>query len=380
MPSTVASTVTPWFATSQLNSSEARRALSAAFGQSSGIPGTAEGGVLPGGGTFNSAFVPTSNGSATDPSVSVAPGQIVINRPVGGTYICTWPAAATVTLPLPLPGAGQIRYDILVAEVVDPEADSGATTGTVFQLRVVNGTAAASPTVPSVPSGAEVLYQWQVNNSGAISAITSRRRFTRSPGGVRLVMAGDTTPGSHYGDLRIFQTGQIDAYLNGTWVSIISPVAWTQVNTNLNFAGANGNPAGVVNMGSGGTAICRYKLVGKDLHLKYYFAKGTGAGFGTGDITTTLPLGLVSVARDQWLECSLWVNDVLVFDWPGGKALINASQNIVRPYFPIDSNDMRMFPYRIASDVGVVNQSIPRVPGGMAHPGVMTIYGLVEVA
>jgi hypothetical protein len=388
---TVNSAITPWFATSQLTSPEARWSLAAAFAQdqTSGI--NPEGGVLPGGGNVNGAFVPTSNGTAANPSVSVAPGQCVINRPVGGVYICTWNAAQTVALDLSLPASGQTRIDLLVAEVVDPEADSGSTSGTVFRVRTVAGVASASPSAPSVPSGTIPLWQWTVSNAGAITNITSRRQWTRAPGGVRLVEPNDTRNGSYPGDLRIFATGQIDAWLNNGsgwgWLTIVAPAVWTQVSIPWTYAGGGGTPAGTANFGVGGTNLCRYKRVGNDLTVSYEAKYGTGnPNMGTGNVSTLLPNGWTTPAgRDQWIPAHLWVNDPVsgyVGDF-AGMALVGGGgggSGGVLPFFPQNINTTKIIGHRVAGTAGVPGGSIPLIGGGYAQGGLIHAFGTVEIA
>lgn len=378
---TVNSSVTPWFATTQLTSPELRYALAAAFASGNTQPGVPEGGCLPGGGTNNEPFTPTSNGSAGAPSVLVQPGQCVINRSVGGTYICTLPSATTVLLDLPLPSSGNTRIDLLVGEVVDPEADSAATTGTVFRLRTITGTPAASPTAPAVPANTEVFAQWVVNNAGAITAITSRRRWTRSPGGVRLVESGDTRGGSYTGDLRMFKTGQVDAWFNNAWLTIIAPSVWIQQNVSYIFAGNGTTPSGTMNFGTGGTSIVRYKRAANDLHLSYAARWGTGVfNGGCGRIWTTLPNGWTTPAgRDQWITAQIWVNDSVsgvVMD-VAGLALIKGGANAVEPFFPKGGP---IFPFRIASTQAIPGDSIPWVQGGYAQGGAIHLTGTIELA
>ena len=65
-----------------------------------------------------------------------------------------------------------------------------------------------------------------------------------------------------------------------------------------------------------------------------------------------------------------------VFD-VAGLALIQASSNIVRPYFPYGGP---IRPYKIANSVGVGGGSVPLVNGGFAQGGTLHISGLLELA
>lgn len=371
--------VTPWFATTQLTSPELRYAMATLLGGDISSPINVEGGVRPSGGDTNGAFVPTSNGSASNPSVSVAPGQCVIKRSVGGTYICTMTAATTVALDLPLPAAGQTRIDLLVAQVVDPEADSAATTGTTFQLRTVLGTASASPVAPSVPADTLPLFKWTVNNAGAITAITSIRTYTRALGGVRLVDDGDTRAGSHPGDLRMRANGQLEVWKNGIWNILASPASWTQFTPQL-FASVTG----LIPLGTGGSAIGRYMIQGKSMHLRYIFRADTqtnGFNGGDGNISTRLPPGVTSaVSEETQILAKLNMasaNGPLASIFLG-KAFIPPNSTMMNLYFPVDWSRSDLHTYMI-SNGGAAGSGFPFLTGDYPRPLILVIQGTIEI-
>lgn len=238
------STISPWFATTSLTAPEARLNIAALLGGDPDATIAIEGGVVPGAGD---PFKPTSNGTAGSPRVSVAPGQLTIQRPTGGPYIATLPAAVNVSLDLPLPSSGQTRVDRLVAEIVDSEADGGATDPPTFNLRLstLPGTASSSPVAPTPGAGQLPLWRWTLNSGGAITNIASDRRWTRAVGGVRFVEDGDTRAGSHVGELRIFASGQIDVWMlvSGTyrWQIIVPPPLEANATFGVNPAGYAAN-------------------------------------------------------------------------------------------------------------------------------------------
>lgn len=215
----VDSTLSPWFATHSLNANEMRQNLAALVG---GAPDSAlavEGGVFP---SMTDPFYPTSNGTASAPRISVAPGQLAVQRPVGGPYVATLDTARNVSLDTPLPSSGQSRIDRLVAQILDSEADgSGTVPPTSFALRLVTltGAGSSSPTPPNLGSGQLPLWRFTVSSGGVISALVSERAWTRAAGAPRLVEDGDTRPGSYPGDQRIYRSGQVDVWLlvDGTW-------------------------------------------------------------------------------------------------------------------------------------------------------------------
>lgn len=378
------STISPWFASATLTSPELRWALAAAFGKSPTSALLPEAGVIPGGGTTQPAFTPSSNGSASNPSVSVAPGQCVVVSALGNPYVCTLPAAVTVALDLSLPAAGLSRIDVLCARVLDTEADSSGTSN-VLRLQTVTGTAAASPAAPTVPSGYLPLFRMTVNNAGTISAVTDLRAFTRGPGAPRLVATADARAGSHPGDLRIFATGQIDVWVTGAWLTVVAPSAWTEVAVAWTYEGSSGGgtgASGTVNFGSGGSSICGYKRAGSDLMCRWNAIYGTGFDTGSGQLRTVLPNGYTSVARRQFIPAHLWVNDPVSgtqTDWIG-FAYIPPSSQLVYPYFPLSNTESRAFTHLVAVTPGVTGQSRPTIISGYAAGGSLDLGpGLVQV-
>lgn len=370
----VYSTVSPFFVGSQLTSPEMRYGLAAAFARSS-TPGIdAEGGVLPGGG--QSAFTPSLIEAGSTPRVSIAPGQAVVSRP-SGTYVCTLATTAIVSLPIPLPVSGQSRIDLLVGEVVDPEADSGIAAGSVFRLRVIPGVPASVPGVPVGPVGSVPMWQWRVGNDGSITAVTSRRQWTRSAGGVRPVDAGDTRPGAYPGDLRVFPTGQIDAWISGAWQTVVAPSVWTEADVPWRYAGGGAAAAGPCSFGADGTSKVRYKRAGNDLTFAYTINWGNRPyNMGVGQINTVLPNGWTTPpGRDQWVPCHIWVKDVNSFDVQG-MALVLGGSNIMSPFFPFDGP---IYPYKVADAIGVPGRSVPLQPYGFAEGGSLHIGGLMEL-
>lgn len=372
------SAVSPWFATSSLNANELRYALAALLGCSPTNPVASEAGVIPGPAGAD-PFAPVSNGSSSAPRVSVAPGACVIQRPTGGTYVGTWDVAQNILLDTPLPSSGQTRWDLLVADITDDEADAGSATSDRVKLRVrtVTGTPSSSPTTPATPAGAIPLFRMRVSNAGAITNIESLRPWTRTQGAPRLVEDGDTRAGSHPSDLRIFRSGQIDAWvlLGSTWqwLTIVQPAVWKTVDSPLVYAGAGSIAAGTVNPGSGGSMKCTYKLAGKDLSISWTALFGSGTGGGAGQITGLLPDNLVAAAS-VWFPAHVFT--------PGEAAPINSSRadvsgmayvpagsGIVYPFFPIgvipgDSIDLREAPLQNAGSTGTRGSGVPRIPNG----------------
>lgn len=89
-----------------------------------------------------------------------------------------------VTLPIAAAHASLARIDLVILEILDSTYSGASNTG---QLRVVLGTAAASPVAPSVTGSYVVLAQVRVNagvTSIAASAITDVRPYVGAVGGL----------------------------------------------------------------------------------------------------------------------------------------------------------------------------------------------------
>lgn len=369
--------ISPWFGSGALTSPELRYALGALCAVPAGSNLGSETGVFP---SVNGLLV--SGGSGL---VTVQPGACVVQNAVtAGTYVVTVPIATNVAVTAQATNA---RIDRVCVQVQDSDAGDGSgVTPLQARLFTVEGTPAASPTPATPPSGSLILAEIRVSSSG-ITNVTDKRQFTRASGGIRVGTTNDTRSGSYPGDTRVWSDGRIDIWTGSAWVSAAAPSVWTQTNVTYNFDGFGGNPAGQVSFGSTGTSFVRYKRAGNDLTVSYAARYGgTGLNGGTGNITTTLPGGMVGQAqRDQWIPCQLWVNNSdsgISQDW-AGMALIQSNSNVVRPYFPWNTGPQStgIAPHKIANSVGVPGFSVPYVAGGFAQGGTIHIGpGVVEVA
>lgn len=368
-----ASAVDPWFVNTALQSNEARFALAALVGRSPSDLIAAETGVLPSG---DAAFQPTSNGTSTAPKVSVDRGFCVVQTAAGGTYICTWPTAQPVSLTAP---ASNPRIDTLCARVRDTDVDSSGVK--LFELITVDGTPAASPVAPAIPSGYLPLYDIRVGStaqSGALT-ITDRRTYTRGAGGIRYCPDWDLgRNGSYPGDLRVRANGAIDAWLGSSWITVASPSVWTQFTPVLYTQNS-----GAQNLGTGGSAIGRYLIVGKVMHLRYIFRGGTGTAYGWGDVYTQLPPGIVAAPSEETQILAKlnahWPVGTLYAIW-NGLCFINSSTNRMSLWFPVSSSRSDLTTYRISGDAaGTAGTGFPQVPAGFPTPGILVIQGTVEI-
>lgn len=107
-------------------------------------------------GVLGAGFAVTQRAAGTNMSVDIAPGTAVVtgdDQPDQGRYLVTSTAVENRTIGAP-PGSNS-RIDAVILQVRDPNA--GGATGDDAILTVVAGTAAASPSPPTIPASAIVL-------------------------------------------------------------------------------------------------------------------------------------------------------------------------------------------------------------------------------
>lgn len=362
---TVASAVSPWATSGQITAPEARYAMAAGFAKSPSSTIQAEGGVIEG----------ANPGASISGANCVVTAHQAVVESANGTFVGTAPASLSVPLQTPNPSAGQSRYDIVYGEIT-----GAADTAAVYSLTSVTGTASGSPSIPSAPANTTPLFRVQVTNAGPQTPVPIYG-YTRAPGGIRLVAAGDVRAGSFTGDLRKFSNGQIDVWNGSAWVTITAPAAWSQFTPVLTSAAG-----GVVNLGAGGSAVGRYIVVGKLCHLRYIFdAAGAGRAGGKGQVTCQLPPGVTAAPSGETqilakLNAKRFSNEAL-WSIMLGVCFINAGTTTMQPYFPRITNDVGLGPYQIAdSGAGAAGTGIPVLPGEFVMPGPLVIQGTIEIS
>lgn len=120
----------------------------------------------------------TQRAAGANMSVDVAAGRVVVtmtDAPNQGRALCRSTAVNNLTIP-GAPAAGLTRIDLIVARVYDTSIIGGSING--WQLDVVAGTAASSPTVPAVPASAIALAEVRVpaGTASVTNAIITDRR------------------------------------------------------------------------------------------------------------------------------------------------------------------------------------------------------------
>lgn len=176
------------------NQSDIRASLMTLLGSANGSSFAVRPGVYArsySAGTVGSLRV-IQNGTA-DRNVQVQGGISLHTR--GGTspYLAYWPA--TTLIQASPANATNPRIDLVVARMYD----KGAFPADPFHgpyIEIIEGTAAASPSAPSLPDGAVALAELARDAGSAgdtitTAKITDRRKSAHLPGTPRLLMAGD---------------------------------------------------------------------------------------------------------------------------------------------------------------------------------------------
>lgn len=337
-----------------------------------------EGGVMPGGDQNNSGL----GVAATSPAsmqVQLIAGQCIIPVADNHAYLCTLP-----TIPLlDIDPAHQTndRIDLVIAEVVE---DLETAANSLFRVRVITGTPAATPAVPPL-TGIKCLVLAQVYVTRATTsipqtAITDKRYFTRAAGGVRLAYNdGDRAPSGN-GDMRVkLSEKSLDIGFDGTWTQVASAQGWKTWDAKL-YAD---NGGAQVNLGTGGSVNAKYQLIGKMLTIRALFTWGTSGFFSpAGNIVTYLPSGLVNGPVHQKIMASLYIPGVSSTNGKGnyvGQAICWENSSKISPMFPYGQGDCRVDYYRIAQTTGTAGTGVPNVPGGYPEGGNLVITGTIEL-
>lgn len=127
----------------------------------------------------DSARVSTSTSSR---DLSIAPARVAIKAPLGGYYTPSWQSPVTLT---PAVAGSQARIDTIAVRQSDYELDPAATTS-LAELILVQGTASATPSPPSLGDGVLGLADVRIPAGSTTSSqytITRRAQWTTPVGG-----------------------------------------------------------------------------------------------------------------------------------------------------------------------------------------------------
>jgi hypothetical protein len=347
-------------------------------------------GVFPG--DSNGSTITDYQVTQTSPSASmgvlVQPGQLIVNRSLGGPYIGTSNAAFTVTIPA---SNTNPRIDYVVMRVRDLGIDGVGSAVQTYAAVVLSGTPSGSPSEPvsQLTDGDVLLAAITVRaNTTTIlnSDISDRRLFVTAEGGIYPMSAVDSRNGAYPGHTRFnMNTGSTEQWNGSAWVIIASPSVWSSWTPSLTYLGAGSVGAGTVNLGSGAIITGRYMLQGKKLQLAYTFQYGTsGFNSGAGAIRTTLPPGMTSRAvGETQILCQLYTGTTtaLVFC---GTAHIPANSNSIRPQFPQSLTQTNIGAWAVSGTqgtAGAAGTGWPLIAGQFSDgpAAILNVNGTIEI-
>lgn len=353
---------------------------------------------LPGGGTFGfgSGIFPTvtASGAITDCQVQantptpnmgavVNFGNYQIARSYHGIYL------GSITAPVPITfaaaNASNPRIDLVVIRIRDGDVDTPLPERTA-DIVVFTGTPSATPVAPTdqLTEGDFLLASVTIWGMQVLSSdIVGHRVYAVARGGIYPASSADTRAGGFPGQMRynmVSSTYEGWEAVSGAWVPVTSLTSWSSFAPELYYQ-PSGQPVDftrVCNLGSGKAVSCRYRTIGKELRLNYYFDWGTSPwNMGYGPIFTLLPAGTYA-KQETHLHTELFVSSNSS-RWHG-NTVIFAGSNIMYMQFPTSSGDCRLGYYQGASSSSQLSGTgIPFISGNFPQGGTLSIVGIMEI-
>jgi len=216
--------------------------------------------------------------------VLAQPGTLVIPRGglAAGPYLVGFATVSTLTAD-PASSVNP-RIDVVAAQLIDSAiGDSGTQGG---QLFMVNGTPAAIPAVPTLPSGAiQIAQLYRATNVNTVAAanITDARVSAGTAGGVRALLPGDpwNAAGAYIGECTFDAVTQFKSglrYWDGT--------AWRGVRTTIVPYTLNIGLAQTITTAGSPYTVCTATV--PDPGYQYYLAVAAKAGGSNASSGTSL--------------------------------------------------------------------------------------------
>jgi hypothetical protein len=174
--------------------------------------------------------------SGTDITVSAGIAYVPQGQsPLGGAY--ELPNDGTITLTLGARHATLTRYDLIVARVQD---DFYSGTQKLGDIVPIAGTAASTPTDPSLPAGASylVLGRVIVPPTGPLLLVRLVKQV-QVPGAVPVVDVADTTPGLWAEQMRVHPTLGLQRWNGTAWVRQFGDTGWVAIPFASGWAGGS---------------------------------------------------------------------------------------------------------------------------------------------
>lgn len=206
-------------------------------------------------------------------TLNVKPGSAYINRSGQGGY-AGWLVSAVNVVMDAAPGPGTSRRDIVIMRIYDAaQGDTVPGSGaTPCQIEIVPGTAAASPSDPSITglSGGGVtiaLARATITSGGAVT-VTDLRKGTAPATGIRYTFGGDSGAGTGYRVGELFDNGFAISRYNGTsWVDIV-PVFGNLAAVGRGWKGEASLPGAPIT-GITSETLCMSKTISGETARKY---------------------------------------------------------------------------------------------------------------
>lgn len=358
----------PWFVNLAVSPKDARAAIAGLWGQSASGVGV-EGGVIPGQGGTGLAVSSTTPSASM--AVTVSRGGCVVPRANQWGFECWMETSGNVDILAA--NATNPRIDTVIARVRDSDLGDGSNGvwSKGWGIEVVGGIPSASPVAPDLSAIPSCIPLADVRVDAGVTTITGakitdRRYFTRAAGGIRYSGGDGGRIGAYPWDLRITPSGAIEGWDTdtGAWVMLANGRTWSSFTPTFRYAGGDGNPAGVVSAGTGGSITGRYQKLGRTLMLKAQLLFGTGGQGGTGIITMDLPDGATgtSVLRQKCGTATIFhPGPIQVIE---GSCWVSEGENQLTIYFPNNVSTNAMSPLINASPTSpTAGTGVPQFPG-----------------
>ncbi len=359
----------------------AQPAPSQTFQWASGIyPGDANGSTI-------TDYQVTQASPSANMTVLVQPGQLLVNRALGGPYIGTSNAAFNVTIPT---ANTNPRIDYVCMRVRDLGIDGVGSSAQTYTPVVLSGTPAGSPAEPvsQLTDGDIVLAAVTVRaNTTSIlnSDISDRRLFVTAEGGIYPMSSQDTRIGAYPGHTRYnLNTRATEQWDGSAWQVIASPAVWSSWSPPLTYLGNGGVGPGTVVLGTGGFVNGRYLVTGKRLDIAYTWQWGTsGFNAGAGEIDSVLPPGMISRnLNETHIPCFFYTGSTTHFAW-AGMCYIPPNSNKLIPRFPQSAAAANIWSFMTQGFGGTngVGTGVPAIPGAFSDgpQAILTIAGSLEI-
>ena len=252
-----------------------RRFVASLYGDSEGI-------IMP------TDLVVTQRGAGANMSVDVAGGRCVVKGDLATYEGSYWMEnRGTTNLTISASDPTNPRIDRVIAEVLNAEY-SGVSN--LWQLRVITGTPAGSPSAPALPNNAISLATVAV--AALASSITNANitdlRARAWMHGSTIICTSATRPASPFEGMQIYETDtdQELTYTGSAWVVTARLGAWTTYSPTL------GQPGAVTYTAT----YARYQKIGRMVTVSVFLTV-TGTGNATTKVTVSLPFTAVQAGN-----------------------------------------------------------------------------------